>query len=281
MCVPLFPNKDQTILTGSQLEDWIAYNLMDSIVDAFFPLIDLIEAEFRDISAFLADPLKEADQSASSLYHRPPGRRKVSVTKRRFFFSLPVIRRPALPEFLIIRLPSWLIKPRTSIRVQQLVLDDKGNLVASEESPVPVPSTKSRQSFRASQRPGRRMAKLINRNIPFSPAEVLHRMAQSRKLVVGILRLIASKTDVTRALRKRSAATDDIAIYFGDLEGKLVLHSYLKVCQLMNAVTTDHILTMQQSLNFYDVILAHDHPLLVGLLRLTLRVSRLSNDRVH
>lgn len=37
--------------------DWIAYSLMDSIVDSFFPLIDFIEGESNEISAFLSDPL--------------------------------------------------------------------------------------------------------------------------------------------------------------------------------------------------------------------------------
>lgn len=36
---------------------WIAYSLMDSIVDSFFPLIDFIEGESNEISAFLSDPL--------------------------------------------------------------------------------------------------------------------------------------------------------------------------------------------------------------------------------
>lgn len=185
-------------------------------MDAFFPLIDLIEAEFKDISAFLADPLKELENSPTSAQVR---RRSVQVTKRRAVWSLPVLHF-TLPEKVAALLPQWLVQPRTKVRVQQLVLDDKGNLVPSSESPVPLPSTKARKYIQATHKPTRKVGKLISHNLPFSPAEVLHRMAQSRKLVVGILRLIAAKTDVTRAMRKRSGHSDDIAVYFGDLEGE-------------------------------------------------------------
>lgn len=37
---------------------------------------------------------------------------------------------------------------------------------------------------------------------------------------------------------------------------------------------------MYQSLTFFDVILAHDHPLLIGLLRITLNVTKMANDRL-
>ncbi|GAA5826946.1 hypothetical protein JCM5353_004775 [Sporobolomyces roseus] len=52
---PTFPSQLAHIVA---LEiDWIAYSLMDSIVDSFFPLINFIEGESNEISAFLSDPL--------------------------------------------------------------------------------------------------------------------------------------------------------------------------------------------------------------------------------
>lgn len=44
------------------------------------------------------------------------------------------------------------------------------------------------------------------------------------------------------------------------------------------ASTTDHLLSMQQSLNFYEAILAHDHPAYIGVLRLALQSAKAGTD---
>ena len=41
----------------------------------------------------------------------------------------------------------------------------------------------------------------------------------------------------------------------------------------------DHILTMQQSLNFFEVTLSHNHPVYVALVRLTYLAARIGNDK--
>lgn len=41
----------------------------------------------------------------------------------------------------------------------------------------------------------------------------------------------------------------------------------------------DHIITMQQTLNFFDTMLSHDHPAYLGLLRLAYEAAKMGNDK--
>lgn len=42
---------------------------------------------------------------------------------------------------------------------------------------------------------------------------------------------------------------------------------------------SDHIITMQQTLNFFDTMLSHDHPAYLGVLRLAYEAAKIGNDK--
>ena len=44
-------------------------------------------------------------------------------------------------------------------------------------------------------------------------------------------------------------------------------------------VTSDHIITMQQTLHFFDTMLSHDHPAYLGVLRLAYEAAKIGNDK--
>lgn len=206
---------------------------MDSIVDAFFPLIDLIEDEFKDISAFLADPLKEAGSSASSLHFSQKRKARASrrslssrLLPRAVRHRLPSVSLPSSVAYVLSFLP--FVQPGGK-KEKQVSLDFyNGELVPFKPAADRIKKLRRRFRFLRHLTPGRKspqkVGRLIRGNLPFSPKEVLQRITQSRRIVVGLLRLLVSKTDVTRAMRKRSQESDgDMGIYFSDLEGALPL----------------------------------------------------------
>ncbi|KAH8923431.1 hypothetical protein BT69DRAFT_1365967 [Atractiella rhizophila] len=100
---------------------------------------------------------------------------------------------------------------------------------------------------------------------------MLFRIARMRRLVNGLSKLLEGKQAVVTRLRKRRGWMEDLlgnqgneglkhdmGIYLGDLE--------------------DHVLTMQQSLTFFEVTLAHDHPLYLSVLRLSLERTKNVTD---
>lgn len=44
-------------------------------------------------------------------------------------------------------------------------------------------------------------------------------------------------------------------------------------------LAADHILTMQQSLTFFETMLSHDHPAYLGVLRLAYEAAKIGNDK--
>lgn len=277
--------------TRSMSSNWIAYGLMDSVVDAFFPLINFIEGESNDVANFLCDPANTAsqnrviaspsvvvplvnvkpvldsktDSSSSSkkdsdstvdlpsLSADPGGGRggrfRMTMIKRRSLTSVlrifplitisPVLSR-LLPE-------SW-TKP-AHITLQSTMLVDASGFVATSALPQLDESDEPRGDSTV-------IDPKLNR------AEMLKKIADVRKLVTGLSRLMGTKADVVRGMRKRTKdagltkmdPSHDISIYIGDL--------------------LDHSIAMQQSLNFYEAILSHDHLAYLGILRLSLNKAK-------
>ncbi|GAA6032963.1 hypothetical protein JCM8097_000070 [Rhodosporidiobolus ruineniae] len=187
--------------------DWIAYSLMDSVVDAFFPLVTHIEREATKVDAQLSDPFS----TIASRVSRP--------------FALAHRFAAGLATFFS----------------AQLV---KTNLAASTLSGDLIGSTRS------------------------SRISYLRRLTSLRQLVAGSTRLLAPKVDVVRNLRKR--AVDGSPVFRSSSEHEFVFH-------LEDLL--DHIVAMQQTLQFFDAILAHDHPAYIGLLRLSLKLTKTEIDQ--
>jgi len=193
---------------------------MDSIVDTFFPLIDFIEAEADEIDAFLANPLRIDDNSAPP---PPPvvdkdGSRLLAVVRQRLYSMKPAwlqVRTPQVTQFF------GVIK-NTAIVTQREADFSKIGQVKAKPIPTNAPKSLSNKALRG-----------VNADL-YDRGKMLTRIAVSRKLVMGLSRLLVPKSDVVRGLRKRlrdennrlgsdePGQRHDIGIYLGDLQGKLL-----------------------------------------------------------
>lgn len=92
--------------------------------------------------------------------------------------------------------------------------------------------------------------------------DMLRRIGECRKRIMSILRLLGSKADVIKGFSKRCneqwevAPRSEIGLYLGDIQ--------------------DHIVTMVQSLNHYEKLLARSHS--NYLAQINIDMTRVNND---
>lgn len=92
--------------------------------------------------------------------------------------------------------------------------------------------------------------------------DMLRRIGESRKRIMSLLRLLGSKADVIKGLAKRcnenfdAAPRSEIGMYLGDIQ--------------------DHIITMVQSLNHYEKLLARSHS--NYLAQINIDMTKVNND---
>lgn len=255
--------------TNQDLIDWIAYNLMDSVVDTFFPLIDFIEQESNEVDNFLANPFGDevavtgpVDPDSNSVRKDDESVRKGNVTPQRVsgdsasgtakvsesyasfeMVELPVLKSSAgaeikpwrttlpfsIPDLIQKRLPIWWRFPSN--------VEDSSTLVGSHTVAMPVPSTKKSSSWigglslaQQSLGPGTTSGANIVRAVDKSL--MLKKIAETRKLITGLSRMLMPKTEVVNGLRKRTHDVGllgtarngdsllDIQNYLGDLSGE-------------------------------------------------------------
>lgn len=208
---------------------WIAYGLMDSIVDAFFPMIEFIEAESNVIQEYLSDPLHTTHDP------RPPSKPNSRLGRYRGTSEIVARMLPA-------RVAAWLAR-RQHHRLHRPVDYKKIRLVQQQ----------------------------------FDRRQLLQKLSVTRQLVVALSRLLGSKVDAVRGLRKRvreggyEDRVNDVSIYYGDLIGPSRSPG--------PADRPDHIMSMHQALTYYDALLAHDHPVFTGILRISFERAKLQMDR--
>ena len=209
---------------------WIAYGLMDSIVDAFFPMIEFVEAESNVIQDYLSDPLHTT--------HDPRPLSKPNSGLGRYRPTSEVVAR-VLPA----RMAAWLAQRRLHRMHKPVDYNKKARLAQQQ----------------------------------YDRRQLLHKLSVTRQLVVALSRLLGSKVDAVRGLRKRVREGDyedrvnDVSIYYGDLIGALRAFD--------GADRADHIMSMHQSLTYYDALLTHDHPVFTGILRISFERAKLQMDR--
>jgi Mg2+ and Co2+ transporter CorA len=206
------------MLTIIPCTDWIAYGLMDSIVDTFFPLIDFIEAEADDIDEFLANPL-QVDESATPVasantQEGSAFRNVIRQQWRRFRPAWLQVRTPQVTQFF------GLIKTTAIITQREANFSRMGEKKHRPHHSNAGPKTLSHKALLG-----------VNSDL-YDRGKMLTRIAVARKLVMGLSRLLVPKNDVVRGLRKRLRdershliATEpgqrhDIGIYLGDLQGE-------------------------------------------------------------
>ena len=198
--------------------EWIAHGLMDSIVDSFFPYLDIIEREALDI-----------DGLVFSAGEGTPVPKKDSFTAE----SEQTLGRVS-PE----------LKEKITVAV-----DEKGSLDVGKvttKSIVVKPRFYSPTSFPLLVRRARRAIRETITSIPrfkavdtqssdyYHPLTTVHRMARIRRLVTSLTRFLAVKSEVVAQVRKRLLAKGewslgtgteddlDVFVYMGDVQGEVV-----------------------------------------------------------
>ncbi|KAF8202921.1 hypothetical protein BJ912DRAFT_798732, partial [Pholiota molesta] len=219
--------------------DWIAHDILDSIVDSFFPFLQEIEKEVTAIDNmvyYLGDfeSVSASDSLQSSIMGKRSQEEKEqqgddkeakddAMGLQKYYTSAEKLREAYRPRFVSPRLSPRLLYRRLKRHV--------GN------------------GWRALW-----WAKA--ESLPSARQTTLRRMARTRKLVTVLGRLLATKSDVVTQIRKRLAKAGagvhgseelEVAVYMGDVQ--------------------DHILTLQNALVHYERMLSQSHPTYLAQLR--------------
>lgn len=206
--------------------DWIAHGILDSVVDAFFPVLKDIEREVMDIDRMIYIQ-EELDVDAA--YQEQQASWSSSSITVKVASELDVSSEKASTHDLRKR------SNNTSFHVAN----------ASEES-MRAHFAPQRPSPRLLFRRARRyLVRLWSRlwhrkaDARVNPRMMtLRRMAKTRKLVTLLGRLLAAKADVITQIRKRLLQSGEpslgnggtkgeeleVAIYMGDVQGKAPNH---------------------------------------------------------
>ena len=195
--------------------DWIAHGLLDSIVDAFFPLVRFVDGEVDDIDSLTVDP--SSDPRAVTLSVPPVGPPEgLELVEKGV--SAPPVTRPKRPlrEWIHLLTPARFALP--NIRLPHYFIYMR-LFVLPTSSAV-----------------RRRYEHPDNQVMP--RASMVRHMTQTRKLVTGLTRLLGTKHQVVGLMRKRVAEHGEgVEEYMGDVEGEceagrvtVLIHQIISCC---------------------------------------------------
>ncbi|KAF5313966.1 hypothetical protein D9611_006759 [Ephemerocybe angulata] len=204
--------------------DWIAHGILDSVVDAFFPVLSEIEKEVMAIDKMVYVEEDEDNDSSVRLEQQSSWTSSSATAK-----ACPEADAAASTKSSSPQLPSSYEKPK---------LEAANSTEESIRPHFARPRLTPRLVFRRFRRSiARFWARLWLRKpeaIRVNPRTLtLRRMAKTRKLVTLLGRLLASKADVVTQIRKRLLQTGEpslgnggtkgeeleVAIYMGDVQG--------------------------------------------------------------
>lgn len=236
--------------------DWISYALIDDITDSFAPMIDSIESEVYNIEDEImkmhsgdSDDSDDDDENENDSMPRQFLYQKSQATD--VFY-----RRERSKSTVEAGIPHPFLK-----RGQRGSEGDFRSLksMQSTKTSTRLSSTSTLSKIVAWKRKG----------------DMLRRIGECRKRVMSVMRLLGSKADVIRGFSKRFNETESLAnlnelqvpnarlalrheilMYFGDIQ--------------------DHVVTMVQSLNHYEKLLARCHS--NYLAQINIDMTKVNND---
>lgn len=193
---------------------WIAHEILDSIVDSFFPFVEEIEKEVIAIESVVYN--EDSPGSTVTVPSVSLGRARASrlltsedkalpsnslADEKQLFFRDVASIRTAKTQFSLPRLTFGLMLRR----MRRAFLRFVGLFKPSRSKPRSVEPSFSRAYFD------------------------LRRMARTRRLVTTVARVLATKPEVVAGIRKRLMTGDrlvagddaEVGIYFGDVQGQL------------------------------------------------------------
>ncbi|KAG5647951.1 hypothetical protein DXG03_006985 [Asterophora parasitica] len=184
----------------TEVTDWIAHGMLDSIVDSFFPLLEEIGREVVAIEevALITTPFPTLPQ-----LDNPP---------------TPVQRPRELDEKRLTSIDSLAIEKHS-----MLSLDYAKPRFSPPRLTFPLVLRRLKRFIIAKWR---LLRKARTRTQPIPKYATLRRMARARRLVTSLTRLLATKLEVVAQIRKRLLTSShgsndnvDVAIYMGDVQG--------------------------------------------------------------
>lgn len=244
--------------------EWIAHGLMDSIVDAFFPLIKHVDTEIDQIDSLVTDPSTEPERKATPPSQAPTldqltyemddldekGRRRNGSRR---------LTTASAPAPLSVR---WR-RTVATLRLQRDKLSTVFPAFPNTDRPILSPSTRRKlQNFGKFMGVyGRHKDPAVFANPVYDRTDMLKRMTDVRRIVTGLSRLLSAKFQVMARLKKRADKGDaEVIAYIGDVQ--------------------DHIMMLQSSLSHYEYILSHCQPAYMSHLGVTSTVARGSTDEL-
>jgi magnesium transporter len=208
--------------------EWIAHGLLDSIVDAFFPLISHIDDEVDEIDTLVIDPSNTSKKEKPKPEHLPLEALNVNSGKVEVIelqekedvtggFPKPKLKKKKRrPLSKRIRRGWKQLRRGTSRRHARLQLwFDQSHLGMATNAAILY----LRRTF------GGRHSNRLDSSTAFQPifdrTYLLHRMTEMRRLVTGLTRLLGAKHQVVTRLRKRAAlGGGEVGVYISDVQGK-------------------------------------------------------------
>lgn len=210
-----------------QLTEWIAHGLLDSIVDAFFPLISHIDDEVDEIDTLVIDPSNILKKERHEPEHLPLEALNITSDKVEVFEleekdeqkRLPMKakkKKKRRPISKRIRRGWRRLRKAVSRRHShfELWLDQSRFGIALNAT-----FHRLRKIF------GVRHSNRSDQSTAFQPifdrTLLLHRMTEMRRLVTGLTRLLGAKHQVVTRLRKRAGSRGgEVGVYISDVQGE-------------------------------------------------------------
>ncbi|CDO71624.1 hypothetical protein BN946_scf184911.g94 [Trametes cinnabarina] len=236
--------------------DWIAHGIMDSIVDSFFPFLEVIEREVLEIENIVFTdngpnpPVKEsvsASQSGSSATD-------TALTSERHGSIVEPDEKHSIDHITSDYMQTISPKPRFSSPMN-----------------IPLLFRRARRAFSEIIGSIPRFKAIDTHAADGNQPSTIHRIARTRRLVTSLSRYLAVKSEVVTQVKKRLLIQGEWGLGTGT-EDDLDVFVYMGDVQ-------DHIITLQQALAHYERMLNQSHPAYLSQLRLLGSKSKSSSDK--
>lgn len=231
--------------------DWICYALIDDITDSFAPMIDSIEAEVYLIEdQIMKMHSGDTDDSSSD---------DESLDEEAEFPGTRSFKRTATSDVFYRRQRSKsIVEPTVSRPVLRKKRGSHVDYSIGSKRSSSLSSTHSTLSkIVAWKRKG----------------DMLRRIGECRKRVMSVMRLLGSKADVIKGFSKRFNDNESITTNATASTARLALRQ--EILMYLGDIQ-DHIVTMLQSLNHYEKLLARSHS--NYLAQLNIDMTKVNND---
>ncbi|KAI1797946.1 hypothetical protein LXA43DRAFT_982741 [Ganoderma leucocontextum] len=240
--------------------DWIAHGLLDSIVDSYFPYLEIIEKEVSEMERHIFSAGEQggvADDASSAILDQSSfGSGRATLNEKFPSADLDEKEPTSLPR----------LTKATSIRS----VGSRLRFVSPSRFPMIM--------CRAKRRIGELFAsiprfKAVDTKAPgyHHPTSTVSRMARIRRLNTSLARFLAVKSEVVAQVKKRLLTRGEWGLGTGS-EDDLDIFVYMGDVQ-------DHILTLQQSLAHYERMLSQSHPTFLSQLRFSVNRAKSDSDK--